>query len=82
MAIARKRRISSVATALLLSSLSHIAARAQTSIFDSPPMRDKPAMTPADQLKLKQNLTAARDRREPSTKTKPPKVQPARPAKP
>jgi hypothetical protein len=44
MAIACKRRISSVAVALLLSSLSHDNAIAQTSIFDSPPARDKPAM--------------------------------------
>jgi hypothetical protein len=39
-------------------------------------------MTPADQLKLKQDLTTARDRREPNTKAKPPKVQPAGSAKP
>jgi hypothetical protein len=39
-------------------------------------------MTPADQLKLKQDLTAARDRQGPNTKTKAPKAPPARPAKP
>ena len=87
MAIAYKRSIPSVAAALLLSSLSHGDATAQAapktkSIFDSPPARDKPAMTPADQLKLKQNLTAARDRQGPNTKTKAPRVPPARTAKP
>jgi hypothetical protein len=87
MAVAYERRISSVAAALLLSSLSLGDARAQAapetkSIFDSPPARDKPAMTSADQLKLKKDLTAARDRRQPNTKAKPPKAPPARPAKP
>jgi hypothetical protein len=87
MAIACERRISSVVVALLLSSLSLGDARAQAapetkSIFDSPPARDKPAMTAADQLKLKKDLTAVRDRRGPHTKTKAPKAPPARPAKP
>jgi hypothetical protein len=80
-AMACKRRISSVVVALLLSSLSLGDAAAQQGIFDSPAKRDEPAMTPADQLKLKQNLTAARDR-QPNTKTKAPKAPPARPAKP
>jgi hypothetical protein len=82
MAIACKRRISSAVVALLLSSLSLGDAGAQKSIFDSPPARDKPAMRPADQLKLKQDLTAARDRQGPNTKTKAPKAPSARPAKP
>ena len=82
MAMVRKRRISLVVVALLLSSLSLGDAGAQESIFDSPPKRDEPAMTPADQLKLKQDLTAARDRQGSNTKTKPPKAAPARPAKP
>jgi hypothetical protein len=82
MAIACKRRISSVVVALLLSSLSRGDAGAQKSIFDSPAKRDKSAMTPADQLKLKKDLTAARDRQGPNTKTKAPKAPPARPAKP
>jgi hypothetical protein len=82
MAITYRRRISAVAAAMLLSSLSHGNASAQTSIFDSPPARDQPAMTPADQLKLKKDLTAARDRREPFANAKQPKAQPARPAKP
>jgi hypothetical protein len=67
---------------LLLSVLTLDDARAQTSIFDPPPVRGKPAMTPADQLKLKKDLTAARDRREPNTKAKPPKVQRAHPERP
>ena len=82
MAMACKRRIWSVVVALLLSSLSLGDAAAQKSIFDSPAKRDEPAMTPADQLKLKQNLTAARDRQGPNTKTKAPKAPPARLAKP
>jgi hypothetical protein len=82
MAIACKRRISSVVVALLLSSLSLGDAGAQKSIFDSPAKRDEPAMTPADQLKLKKDLTAARDRQGPNTKTKAPKAPPAPPAKP
>jgi hypothetical protein len=82
MAIARKRRISSVVVALLPSSLSIGDAAAQKSIFDPPPVRDEPAMTPADQLKLKKDLTAARDRREPNAKAKQPKAPAARPAKP
>jgi hypothetical protein len=74
MAIACKRRISSVAVALLLSSLSHDNAIAQTSIFDSPPARDKPAMTPADRAKLQKDLTAARDRQGSNTNAKAPRT--------
>jgi hypothetical protein len=81
MGIAYRRRIS-VAVALLLSSQSHGNVCAQTSIFDSPTARDKPAMTPADQLKLRKDLSAARDRHDPIANVKPAKAQPARPAKP
>jgi hypothetical protein len=82
MATAYQRRIRSIAIALLFSGLSSGGAWAQKSIFDSPPKRDAPAMIREDQLKLKDDLSAARDRREPNTKAKPLKAQPARPAKP
>jgi hypothetical protein len=62
MDIACKRRISSVVVALLLSILSHGDAGLRKAFFDLPAKRDGHAITPADQLKLKQDLTAARDR--------------------
>jgi hypothetical protein len=38
------------------------AAPPQKSIFDPPPKRENPAMTPAERLKMQQELNAARDR--------------------
>jgi hypothetical protein len=61
------------ATATAGSSLPDAIAQAtpqKPSIFDPPPQRDQPAMTPEERLKLQKDLTAARDRHPPDAKTK------------
>ena len=48
---------------------------------DLPPKREKPAMTPDEQLKLQKELIAARDRQAPAGKARAP-AAPAQPVKP
>jgi len=55
-------------------------ASAYLPVEDLPPQREKPAMTPDERLKLKQELTAARDRQATAAKAQGP--APAEPAKP
>jgi hypothetical protein len=63
-------------------------ARAQStppkkSIFDPPPQRDEPTMTPDQRLKLQKDLTNARDRHAPDGKARArPAKAPTRPEKP
>jgi hypothetical protein len=45
-------------------------ARVYLPVEDLPPKRDKPAMTPAERLKLQKELIAARDRQAPDRKTR------------
>jgi hypothetical protein len=82
--MAHERKISAVAAVVLMlpglslgeaatatagSSLAQ-ATPQKPSIFDPPPQRDQPAMTPEERLKLQKDLTAARDRHPPDAKTK------------
>jgi hypothetical protein len=53
------------------------AAPPQKSIFDPPLQRHQPAMTPAERLKMQQELNAARDRQ--GAKAHPAPAQPAKP---
>jgi hypothetical protein len=50
-------------------------------IGDLPPQREKPTMTPDEQLKLQKELIAARDRQAPAAKARAP-AAPAQPVKP
>jgi hypothetical protein len=59
-----------------------LAAPPKTSIFDSPPKREQPAMTPQERLNLQKDLTAARDRHAPDAKAGAHAAPPAKPAKP
>jgi hypothetical protein len=45
-------------------------ARVYLPVEDLPPKRDKPAMTPAERLKLQKELIAARDRQAPDRKAR------------
>jgi hypothetical protein len=58
------------------------AAPAKKSIFDAPPKRDEPTMTPDERLRLQKDLTAARDRHPPDPKAKAHAASPAHPVKP
>jgi hypothetical protein len=53
----------------------------QKSIFDPPPKRENPAMTPDERLKMQKELNAARDRQGAASKAKA-HPAPAQPAKP
>jgi hypothetical protein len=61
------------------------AAPPKTSVYplveDLPPKREKPAMTPDEQLKLQKELIAARDRQAPDGKARA-HAAPAQPVKP
>jgi hypothetical protein len=86
MGIARERKISAFAAALLLSSLSLgecAPATAGSSLMDAraqvpppktsifdPPPQREPAMTPDERLKLQKDLTNARDRHAPDGKAR------------
>jgi hypothetical protein len=77
----KDERITAFASAILLSVvlLAPIGARAEEpgprkttgypAVEDVPPRPEKPAMTAAEQLKLKNDLTTARDRQAPIGKT-------------
>jgi hypothetical protein len=72
------------ATATAGSSLMNARAQAappQKSIYDPPPKRQNPAMTPDERLKMPKELNAARDRQEAGTKARA-HAAPAKPAKP
>jgi hypothetical protein len=58
------------------------AAPPKTGIFDSPPKREQPAMTPQQQLNLQNDLTAARDRHAPDAKAGAHAAPPDKPVKP
>jgi hypothetical protein len=57
------------------------AAPPKTSIFDPPPKRENPAMTPDERLKMQKELNAARDRQGAASKAKA-HPAPAQPMKP
>jgi hypothetical protein len=57
------------------------AAPPQKSIYDPPPKRENPAMTPDERLKMQKELNAARDRQEAGSKARA-HAAPAKPAKP
>jgi hypothetical protein len=57
------------------------AAPLQKSIYDPPPKRENPAMTPDERLKMQKELNAARDRQEAGSKARA-HAAPAKPAKP
>jgi hypothetical protein len=72
------------ATATAGSSLMNARAQAappQKSIYDPPPKRENPAMTPDERLKMQKELNAARDRQEAGSKARA-HAAPAKPAKP
>ena len=48
----------------------HPKATGYPAVEDLPPMRENPAMTPDEQLKLKKELSTTRDRQAPKNKTK------------
>ena len=55
----------------------------KTNLFDAPPQRAEPTMTPDQQLKLEKDLTAARDRRGLDAKARSrPSMAPAQSKKP
>jgi len=60
------------ATAIAGTSLMDAKAQAtpKTSIYDPPPKREKPAMTPDERLKMQKDLNAARDRQLAGSKTR------------
>jgi hypothetical protein len=47
-----------------------MSASAQTSIYDTPPKRENPAMTRDERLKMQKELNAARDRQGAASKAK------------
>ena len=57
------------------------AAPPKTSIFNSPPKREEPVMTPDERLKLQKDLAAARDRHAPDAKARAHPAPAAQPAK-
>ena len=59
----------------------HPKATGYPAVEDLPPMRENPAMTPDEQLKLKKELSATRDRQVPGGKAKV-HAAPAQPVKP
>jgi hypothetical protein len=54
----------------------------QKSIYDPPPKRENPAMTPNERLKMQKELNAARDRLAAASKARAHPAPPVQPAKP